>query len=192
MPSPLEIAAVAFTLACVVLAAYENIWSWPTAIIGVSLYFVLFYQQRLYADMGLQLLYLALSVYGWYEWLHGGENHGELRVSYASARVQLAALAGGALLALALGLFLRRTTNAALPFVDATLASYSIVAQLLMTRKYLQNWLLWITVDVGYVGMFTYKHLYLSAALYLVFIAVCTKGWLEWKRSSLEPVAAVA
>jgi nicotinamide mononucleotide transporter len=66
------------------------------------------------------------------------------------------------------------------------------VAQVLMTRKYLQNWIVWIMVDVGYVGMFTYKHLYLSAVLYLVFIAVCTKGWLEWKRSSLAPAVAVA
>src|SRR5205814_376939 len=151
------------------LSVRQNIWSWPTGIVNVVLYAVVFYETKLYADMGLQVIYAGLSVYGWYEWLYGGENRTELHVTRTSARV-------GAMLALvtiaasaALGLVLRGATDAALPFMDSFLSSTSLVAQWMMTKKKLENWLVWITVDVLYVGMFTFKHLYVTAGLYAVF-----------------------
>ena len=188
----LEAAAVLLTLASVVFQIYENIWGWPTTIAGVALYAVLFRQERLYADMGLQAVYIAIAVYRWYEWLHGGEGRGQRKVSNAPAKVQIAAYVIGGFTAVLLGFFLRRTTNAALPFLDSTLTSYSLVAQWMLTKKYLENWLVWIAVDVVYVGMFIFKQLYMTSGLYVVFLFLCLRGWTEWRRSRevIEPASA--
>ena len=113
--------------------------------------------------MGLQGLYFALAVYGWWAWLHGGEDHGELRVSLASGRTRAILAAIGMLAGVVLGQALDRFTDASLPFMDSILTSFSIVAQWMQTRKLLEAWLVWLAVDVFYVGMFVYKGLYLTA-----------------------------
>jgi nicotinamide mononucleotide transporter len=185
-----EAAAVLLTLASVIFQIYENIWGWPTTIAGVALYAFVFYDARLYADMGLQAIYIALGVYGWYEWLHGGEARSERKVSNAPLKVQAIAYLIGGVCSLVLAFVLRGTTNAALPFVDSTLTSYSLVAQWMLTKKYLENWIVWITVDIAYVGMFIFKKLYLTGGLYVVFMFLCMRGYVEWKRSREVVVAA--
>ena len=185
-----EAAAAAITLIRVILSARQNIWSWPTAIVGVGIYVVVFWHSKLYADMGLQFVYIALSFYGWYEWLYGGENRTELHVSSGWRNSYGVAIAITIAFALILGTILRRSTDAALPYADSTLTSFSLMAQWMMTRKYLENWFVWIAVDVFYIAMFCYKALYLTALLYAIFIVVCTFGYLEWKRSLLVAVPA--
>jgi len=188
----LEAAAVVLTLLSVIFQIYENIWGWPTTIAGAMLYMLLFYRERLYADMCLQVVYITLGIYGWYEWLHGGEAKTERKVSNASLTMQLVAYAIGAVTAVALGFTFKYNTNAALPFLDSTLTSFSLVAQWMLTRKYLENWIVWIVVDVVYVGMFIFKHLYMTAGLYAVFIALCARGFFEWKKSREAPVSSRA
>ena len=179
----LELVAALVGAVSVWLSVRQNIWSWPTAIVNVVLYALVFFQAKLYADMGLQVVYAVLSVYGWYEWLHGGENRTALHVTRTGGRLA-ALLAGVALVsAAALGLLLRHATDAALPFMDSFLSSTSLVAQWMMTRKKLENWLLWIAVDVLYVGMFMFKGLFLTAALYAVFLALAVQGYRDWRRS---------
>ena len=188
--TPLELVAAVVGAVSVWLSVRQNIWSWPTAIVNVVLYALVFRDAKLYADMGLQVIYAVLSVYGWYEWLHGGENRTELHVSRTSLPLGalLVAIAGAG--ALALGLFLRQATDAALPFMDSLLSSTSLVAQWMMTRKKLENWLVWIAVDVLYVGMFVFKGLYLTAGLYAVFLALAVRGYIDWRRSTMTPAAA--
>jgi len=191
--SPLELFAALIGAISVCLSVRENIWSWPTAIVNVVLYALVFYDAKLYADMGLQVIYAVLSIYGWYEWLYGGAGHTELRVSRTGPRLGallvLIAAAGSA----ALGLVLRHATDAALPFMDSFLSSTSLVAQWMMTKKLLENWLVWIAVDVLYVGMFIFKGLFLTSVLYAVFLALAVKGYLDWRRSMVaEPAPAAA
>ena len=181
--SGFELVAVVVTLAAVWLTAREIIWCWPTALVSVSMYAVVFYQAKLYADMGLQGVYFLLSIYGWWAWLHGGRDHTELEVSVASPRLRVLLLAIGTVLGLVMGTLLHRHTDASLPFMDSGLTAFSLVAQWLMTRKLLESWLLWIAVDVLYVGMFLYKELYLTAGLYAVFLGLATMGFVEWRRS---------
>ena len=180
--SALEVIAAAFGVISVYLSTRQNIWSWPTAILNVALYTVVFYQGRLYGQMGLQPIYLALSVYGWYQWLHGGEQHTELRVSRASPRLLGALAALNLVLWLALAAVLRQT-DAALPWLDALLTTTSLVAQWMMTRKILENWLIWIAVDVVYVPMFVSQGLYATAVLYAAFLVLAVMGYVEWRRS---------
>ena len=178
-----EVLAVIFGIVSVYLSTREHIWSWPTALVNVALYFVVFYEAKLYADMGLQVVYFALSLYGWYEWLYGGENRTELHVSRTSRRLGVRLLVIGTVSAVLLGTLLARFTDAALPYVDSATTSTSLVAQWMMTRKILENWAVWVAVDVVYVGMFIFKHLYLTAGLYTVFLVLAVMGYVQWKRS---------
>lgn len=181
--SPLEIFAALVGAISVWLSVRQNIWSWPTAIVNVVLYALVFYEAKLYADMGLQVIYAVLSIYGWYEWLYGGAGRTELHVTRTGPRLAallaLIAAVGSALL----GFFLRHATDAALPFMDSFLSSTSLVAQWMMTKKLLENWLVWIAVDVLYVGMFIFKGLFLTSALYAVFLGLAVKGYIDWRRS---------
>jgi nicotinamide mononucleotide transporter len=178
-----EILAVVFGIISVYLSTRENIWSWPTALINVGLYFVVFYEAKLYADMGLQVVYFALSLYGWYEWLYGGENRTELHVSQTSRALGVRLIVIGVVCAATLGTALARFTDAALPYLDSATTSTSLVAQWMMTRKILENWAVWAIVDVVYVGMFIFKKLYLTAGLYSVFFVLAVMGYVQWKRS---------
>lgn len=180
--SPLEGFAAVFGVVSVYLSTRQNIWSWPTAIVNVSLYTIVFYNGRLYGQMGLQTVYLALSIYGWYQWLHGGAEKTELHVSRASPR--LLAIVGvlNVVTWIVLATILRQT-DAALPWLDALLTTTSLIAQWMMTRKIVENWLLWIAVDVVYVPMFISQRLYATAMLYAAFLVLAVMGFVEWRRS---------
>jgi nicotinamide mononucleotide transporter len=182
----LELVAVVVTVAAVYLTARQIIWCWPIAMVSVTLYAVVFHQAKLYADMGLQVIYFALAVYGWWAWLHGGEDHGELRVSLVSWPARLCLVLLGAISGVLLGITLHRLTDASLPFMDSTLTSFSIIAQWMQTRKQLEAWILWLAVDVFYVGMFVYKGLFLTAGLYAVFLYLALLGLVSWRRSMTE------
>lgn len=184
--SPFEWVAVVVTLAAVWLTTRQIIWCWPLGLVSVTLYAVVFYQARLYADMGLQGIYFVLSIYGWWAWLHGGEARSELKVTLASWRLRGVLLAIGAVSSAGLGWLLSRWTDASLPFMDSALTSFSLVAQWMMTRKLLDSWLAWIAIDVFYVGMFVYKELYPTAGLYAVFLLLAAMGYAEWKRTMAE------
>lgn len=179
----IELLAVVLTLVAVYLTTRQIIWCWPLGMVSVTLYALVFYQARLYADMGLQALYFGLAIYGWWAWLHGGEDRGDLEVSLASNRARIVLVAIGALAGVALGQTLSRFTDASLPFMDSILTSFSIVAQWMQTRKLLEAWLVWLAVDVFYVGMFLYKELYPTAGLYTVFLCLAVLGFVEWRRS---------
>lgn len=179
----LELVAVVLTLFAVYLTARQILWCWPLAMVSVTLYAVVFYQAKLYADMGLQGLYFGLAIYGWWAWRHGGEDHGELQVTVASTRMRLVLVVIGAGVGILLGQTLSRLTDASLPFMDSVLTSFSIVGQWMQTRKLLEAWLVWLGVDVFYVGMFLFKGLYLTAGLYAIFLVLAVMGYSSWHRS---------
>ena len=188
----LELVSTLFGIVSVYLSARENVWSWPTAILNVSLSVPVYYAARLYSDMGLQVVYAILSVYGWYEWLHGGENRGALHVSRTPRRLVPLLVAIAVVVALALGTLTDRLTNADLPYLDASLTAASLVAQWMMTRKLVESWLVWIAVDVVYVPLLLVKGIPLYAVLYTIFLGLAVKGWIEWRRSLRARAAAAA
>jgi nicotinamide mononucleotide transporter len=135
-------------------------------------------------------VYVVVSVYGWYEWLHGGEGRGRLAVSRTPRRWRagLAAAAGAA--TVALGLFLKHRTDAALPFPDAATTSVSLAAQWMTTRKWLESWLVWVAVDVAYVAIYVSQRLYPTAGLYAAYLGLAVIGFREWRRSMAAGEAA--
>ncbi|HEX9162490.1 MAG TPA: nicotinamide riboside transporter PnuC [Thermoanaerobaculia bacterium] len=180
--SPLEIAAVVFTLVNVWLAIKENMWTWPTGIASVILYAVVFYQSRLYANAGLQVIYFVLSIHGWYEWLHGGANKSELHVRRTTRRQWIGCIIAGVVLTAAL-MWLLKVVSGSAPFSDAVTTAFSIVGQWMLNEKLLENWLIWLAVDIIYVPLFAFSHRNLSALLYALFCVLCVKGIIDWKRS---------
>jgi nicotinamide mononucleotide transporter len=179
----LEFVAVVFGIVSVLLSVRQNIWSWPTALVNVALFFALFYKSGLYSDMGLQGVYFVLSLYGWYEWLYGGTDKSTLPVTRTPARTWFTLAAIGVLFWIVDATVIARAPGASLPYVDALLVTISLVAQYLMTKKRLENWALWIVADIAYVGMFVFKGLYLTAANYAVYLALAVLGHAAWKRS---------
>jgi nicotinamide mononucleotide transporter len=182
----IEIVAAVFGVISVFLSVRQNIWSWPTAIVNVGLYIIVFYNSKLYADTGLQVIYVVLNAYGWYHWLYGGKNRTELPVSRTSARLWLLLVALGATGTALIGTLLSQKTDAALPYIDAATTSTSLVAQWMMTRKLVENWIIWVAVDVVYIGMYIYKSLFVTAVLYLIFLILSAMGYVQWRRSLRE------
>lgn len=180
---PIEAAGVATGVLAVWLTTRENPACWPVGLVNVLLFSVVFFRARLYADAGLQLVYAGLCVYGFWSWLHGGEGGSRLRVARAPSRVLAALFAAGLAAGALLGLLLHRGTDASLPFWDAGTTSFSLVAQALQTRKWIENWVVWIAVDAVYVGVYVVKGLHLTAGLYAAFLVLAVVGLVRWRRS---------
>ena len=181
--SCLEAVAVIFGIISVYLGTRQNIWSWPTALVNVALFFALFLESGLYSDTGLQIVYFVLSLYGWYEWLYGGAGRTAITVTRTSRRTWSVLAGIGVVVWALLGTITSRLPGTALPYVDSATTTVSLLAQWMMTRKLIENWLIWIAVDVVYVGMFIYKGLYLTAFNYGIYLVLAVMGYIAWKRS---------
>lgn len=177
-----EIIAVMLGVIAVFLSTRQNVWTFPLGIISVFLYIEIFYDVKLYADMGLQVFFIVLQVYGWYEWLYGGENKTMLhvtRIPVRSGGICIVIVVAGTIV---LGYTLHRLTDASLPYIDSLLAVLSMVAQWMLARKYLENWTIWAVVNVGSILMYAYKELYFTTILYGVYLILAVMGYREWKK----------
>ncbi len=179
--TPLEIAAVVVSFLAIWLTARRNMLCWPLNLVACALYFTLFLDVRLYADMVLQALFGIGILYGWVVWSRGRRDDGAVVVMPLRRSHAAAGLGAGAIGALAVGWFTSHHTDAALPWVDATLSCFSLVAQYWTARRHRETWLLWIAVDIAYVGMFVSKGLLLTAGLYAVMIGLAVIGYRDWR-----------
>ena len=172
--SGLELFAAALGVIAVWLTVKQNPWCWPIGLVMVLLYTWVFFDVKLYSDMLLQVVYAALQLYGWWQWTRAGEVKQGRQVTSLGVPAIMSSLAVGAVFSLLLG-------SAMAHWTDAALTGFSLVAQMWMAQKRVQCWPLWIAVDVIFVGLFLYKGLYLTAALYALFTAIAVQGWREWR-----------
>jgi nicotinamide mononucleotide transporter len=178
----LEDAGVITTVVGIWLTTRRNLLCWPVVLVSDLLYLVVFYRVRLYSDALLQIFFLAFTLYGWWYWWRGVRQEGEVRVVRLPRPSLLAGLAAGAVASVLLGLLMTRI-GAALPRLDATLMSFSLVASWWQTRKHTANWWLWIAVDLVYIGEYIYKGLGPTAALYAGLTALAALGLRDWSRA---------
>jgi len=165
---------------CVWLAARSDPWTWPLGIANNLLYLVVFWRSRLYADALLQVVYAAISVYGMWRWRGGAT--ARVRPVERATRLELAIVAAAALAAsVGLGFALRAHTDSDVPWVDAATTAVSLAAQWLMSRRLIENWYVWIAVDLVYVPLYLYKDLDVTAGLYFVFLLLCFGGLRHWR-----------
>ena len=178
---------------CVWLCVREHIWNWPLGLANNVVFFALFGHSRLYADMGLQSVYFAFGVYGWWNWLYGGQQEGALKVTRTPPVEALVLAALAPLATWGLWALLVAVHDAA-PLLDALTTVLSLVAQYLLCRKRLENWLVWIVVDAIYVPLYLMRHLQLTALLYALFLVMCIYGLRAWlpARSPLAPASRPA
>jgi nicotinamide mononucleotide transporter len=182
MPLPItEVLGFVTGGVCVWLVVREHIWNWPLGLANNVFFFFLFLKGRLFADMGLQVVYFGLGAYGWLNWLYGGKGRTELAISRAT-RVEWASL----LVLVPLTTWGLRellvAVNGAAPFWDSLTTVLSLAAQYLLCRKRLENWFLWIAADVIYVPLYMSRDLPLTAVLYGIFLVMCLIGVREWRR----------
>lgn len=176
----LEIAAVAISLLMVRCNIREIHWGWPLAIVASAMYWAIFQRSGLYGEAWLQVVFIVVAGWGWRQWLRGGG--GALHVTRLSARGWALTLAACAVLWPATAVFLERFTDSTVPWWDAFPTAVSLVAQYLLGRKYLENWAGWVVVNLVSVALFLHKGLWLTVALYTVFIALSVAGWRAWRR----------
>jgi nicotinamide mononucleotide transporter len=188
-----ELAGFVSGALCVWLVARQNVWNWPVGILNNVAFFALFADNGLYTNAGLQVVFFALAVYGWWSWLRGGEDHTALRVTRTTAAQWWALLASGAVGGAALVWLLVEFTDSAVPVPDALTTVLSLLATWGQARKKIESWWLWIAADVIYVPLYAYQGLWLTSALYVLFLALCVLGlrsWLADHRSDIGRVAA--
>jgi nicotinamide mononucleotide transporter len=178
----LEKIAVACGLANVYLTVRQNIWCWPVGVVMVSLYIYIFFETKLYSDAGLNVFFLVMQFYGWYHWSRGGVEHSRSlsAVTQLSPRGWAWTVAGVIAWTAGVGTLLHRYTDAAAPYPDSFTTILSVIAQFQLTRKILENWTLWIVADIVYVAVYSYKGLFWTAGLYVVFLGLCVQGYREW------------
>jgi nicotinamide mononucleotide transporter len=177
--TPLELISFVLSVMTVLLNIRQNHWAWLFSIVSSAAYGIVFFNSRLYGDAGLQAVFIASSVWGWYQWLRGAAGGQMVVTRLSGAGWALSALAwlGGFVL---LAAFLKSYTNTDVPHVDGFLTAGSLLGTYLLARKKVENWHAWLAVDVLYVGLYVYKGLNLTAILYAVFVVMAALGLRAW------------
>lgn len=180
-----EVAGWSTTFLGIWLTTRRSLLCWPITLAADILYLVVFYQARLLSDALLQVFFLVFTIYGWWNWAQGMKQEGEVRVAPLAPSSAVAAVAAGIAGTFVLAMITKRL-HAALPYLDASLACFSLVGSWWQARRNIANWWLWIVVDVLYVGEYIYKDLWLTAILYAALVGLAILGLLEWQRALVE------
>ncbi|MCX6290968.1 MAG: nicotinamide riboside transporter PnuC [Bacteroidetes bacterium] len=177
-----EIVGFVAGIAGVWLTIKESIWNFPIGLINVTASLLLFYRSQLYSDTFQQAVYIVLLSYGWYHWSRGTKKKNDLSVSTSSVKLLMILLALAVTGSVAGGFLLGRYTNASYSYWDATGTSLSLIAQWMIARKKIENWILWMVVNMLYIGIYYFKHLNLYMVLYAIFLLMAVRGYYSWKK----------
>lgn len=176
-----EIAANAFVAAAIFLAGRNNIHTWWAGIVGCSLFAWVFYEAKLYADVTLQGFFIVTSIYGWWKWLHGNRG-AELPVRFSPPRSLVGWASAAAAVALGYGWLLARFTDAYAPFLDSIVLAFSVLGQLLMMERRVENWWSWLLVNTIAVPLYASRGLYVTSVLYMAFWINAIVSLIHWRR----------
>jgi nicotinamide mononucleotide transporter len=178
----LEIVAASFSLLSTIFLVRNNLKTWLFSIVTFCLYFFIYLKKQLYAIGGLQIIYLLQSCWGLYQWRFGWIKKNQLKISSASGTLYFTAIIWIAFLFSIILFILRHYTTSTTPFSDAFITASSLFALWLTTRKILENWLLWILIDLIAVYLYLKKDLYITAGLYTIFLILGVLGYIKWKK----------
>ena len=175
--SIIESVAVIFSISYVILVAKENIWCWAAAGISVILYIYICFNAKLYAETGLQIFYLFMAFYGYYNW---NKNNKRLQIKEWSIRKHLFLILLGAILSFLMGFYFATYTNSKMPIVDSFTTVFSIIATYMTVKKILENWLYWIVIDTVSVYLYATRELHLTSILFMIYTIIALTGYFSW------------
>ena len=189
-----EVAGFATGALCVWLVVIRNIWNFPVGIANNLFFIWLFTNVGLYADAALQLVYIGLAFVGWFWWLKGGAQHTGVAISEPTLPQLIICIASVGIITAAIQFGLHRWTNSTVAGWDALTTALSLVAQFMLSRKWIANWWFWIAADLVYIPLYAHKGLWLTALLYGVFLTMCVIGLLQWRaaRPTIPAAAGIA
>ncbi len=190
--NPLELLAVVLGLANVGLLVRRSIWNYPFGMAMVALYLVIFYDAKLYAEAGLQVFFFVVQAWGWYLWVKAGGMEHAVAVRWMGWPARIASLAIIAGVTAGLGSLMHYLTDAVMPFADAAIAAASIVAQILLSVRRIENWILWIAIDIGAIALYISRDLHLTAGLYGAFLVLATVGLIQWMHAARSEAEGAA
>ncbi|HSC15476.1 MAG TPA: nicotinamide riboside transporter PnuC [Gammaproteobacteria bacterium] len=182
--SALEAAGAFFSVVYLVLAIRENLWCWPAAFVSSVLTMILMFERRLYAESVLNVYYVAMAVYGWYQWRYGGTKGaaGELPISVWPLKAHALAIGGTLALSAVIGRLMADYTDAAFPYLDTFVSVGSLVTTYMVARKILENWLYWLVVDSLSLYLYWQRDLNLYVLLFAVYLVLVVIGLVRWHR----------
>ena len=181
MMDPLEIAATALTLVCVILAVKRSLWQFPTGILGTALGFFVFWNSHLYSSAVLQPIFIVIQIYGWWFWVRG-DNAAPPRIRTTPVAIVIGGMLGALVLAFLGAWALETWTDAAMAQGDAAILALSIFAQVLLSLKRIENWPVWVVINALSVFVYASGGLWLYTALYVFFFFNAFWGWWEWRK----------
>lgn len=187
----IELLGAILGFAYIFFSIRQNILTWPVGLLASALYIWVFFDSKLYADMGLQVYYVAISIYGWYEWLWGNSSKESepLKVSRLTGRLGFILSLVSVVLFLLMWYILKNFTDSTVPVADSLATSLSIVATWMLARKILEHWLVWIFVDAFSIGLFWYKDLHPTVILFAVYTIMAVIGFIEWQKEFIKEKA---
>lgn len=167
-----------------VFSIRQHIFTWPTGLLTSALYIAVFFQAKLYADMGLQVYYVIISIYGWYFWLKGKkpQEKKQIPVRFCKRSLGLKLVAVSVILYVVILYVLLNFTDSDVPYMDSLTTSLSIVATWMLAKKYIEHWLIWIFVDAFSAGLYVYKELWATVVLFIVYTVMAVLGYINWKK----------
>lgn len=178
--SNFEIAAVLVSILGVTLTIKRSMWCWIVNFIAVVMYAYLFFVVKLYGETLLQCVFMTMNIYGFYQWSKSKQQDHGIRLQHLNTKRAWIQIVVTMVLGLIFGLSLQQFTDAAVPILDGQLAMFSLLATYWTSQKHIQTWMLWVVVDIVYVGMFAYKGLIPTAGLYAIFVLLAMFGWWQW------------
>ena len=181
--SAIEIVAVILGIANILLIIRRSVWNFPVAILMVGLYFVIFREAKLYSDAGLQIFFAIVNLYGWWNWHRNKADTGAVAVRRLPTVGYGLWIAGAVAAIWGWGFFMGTYTQTSYPYWDASVAMLSVAGQILMARRFVENWHYWIIVNLISVPLYFVKGLYLTAGLYGLFLVLAIAGLVEWRKA---------
>ena len=177
-----EVPAVVLAILYLVLAARENIWCWGAAFVSTAIYIYVFFDVNLFLESALQIYYLAMAVYGWYQWRQPTDQSATLPISTWSLKRHVVVIAVTGSIVVTSGYLLSKNTSAALPYADAFTTWYAVVTTYMVTKKILENWGYWFVIDSVSIYLYYSRGLYLTALLFIAYLVIIVFGYLKWKK----------
>ncbi|MES2590306.1 MAG: nicotinamide riboside transporter PnuC [Bacteroidota bacterium] len=172
----------------VILAGIENSWCWLFGIVASILSVYLCYEGKLFLESGLQLFYIIIGIYGWYQWLHGSKEKTELPIVSFSFIKNMLLLSIGCILWIPFGYIANRYSTQVMPYLDGFITAFSLVATWMTTKKIIENWLYWIVIDALAIVLYASRGFYLLALLYIIYTLLAANGYFQWRKKLTSSV----